>query len=79
MSSKHQVVVDAAGDLLANKVRHRTEGNVQSDLEALLRAMMVGTIESKYQIGSDQADIYLPNGRAFIERRSRFLGLNVET
>ena len=29
--------------------------------------MKVGTIESKYQIGSDQADIYLPNRRAFIE------------
>ena len=64
---KENVVVEAAAHLLANRPRHRTEGNVQSDVEALLRAMRVGTIESHYQLGSDQADIYLPNRRTFIE------------
>ena len=64
---KENVVVEAAAQLLANRHRHRTEGNVQSDVEALLRAMRVGTIESHYQLGSDQADIYLPNRRTFIE------------
>ncbi len=60
-------IAEAATRLLANRERHRTEGNVQSDIEALLRALGVGTIESHYQIGSEQADIYLPNRRAFIE------------
>ena len=60
-------VVAAAKHLLANRPRHRTEGNVQSDVEALLRATQVGTIESHYQLGTDQADIYLPNRRTFIE------------
>ena len=46
---------------MENLHRHNTEGNVQSDVEALLRAMAVGTIDSKCQLGSDQADIYLPN------------------
>ena len=64
---KDSGVVEAAEQLLANRHRHRTEGNVQSDIEALLRAMRVGTIESHYQLGSDQADIYLPNRRTFIE------------
>ena len=59
--------VDAAQALLANRHRHRTEGNVQSDVEALLRSIGIGTIESHYQLGSDQADIYLPNRRTFIE------------
>ena len=67
MSDKKSVAVEAAAQLLANRPRHRTEGNVQSDVEALLRAMRVGTIESHYQLGSDQADIYLPNRRTFIE------------
>ena len=67
MSSEKDPVVEAAEQLLANRPRHRTEGNVQSDVEALLRAMQVGTIESHYQLGSDQADIYLPNRRTFIE------------
>ena len=40
---------------------------MQSHVEALLRAMGVGTIESHYQLGNDQADIYLPNRRTFIE------------
>ena len=44
-------VVEAAAHLLANRHRHGTEGNVQSDVEALLRAMQVGTIESHYQVG----------------------------
>ena len=63
----HQAVLDAAAHLLNNRSRHGTEGNVQSDVEALLRAIGVGTIESHYQIGKDQADIYLPNRRTFIE------------
>ena len=67
MSDNEQAAITAAKSLLANRPRHGTEGNVQSDIEALLRAMKVGTIESKYQIGNDQADIYLPNRRAFIE------------
>ena len=66
-SGKSQAIVDAGAHLLGNRHRHRTEGNVQSDVEALLRAMDVGTIESHYQLGNDQADIYLPNRRAFIE------------
>ena len=57
----------AAHALLANRDRHNVEGVVQSDVEALLRAIGVGTIESKYRIGRDEADIYLPNRRAFIE------------
>ena len=57
----------AAAALLANRHRHRTEGVVQSDVEALLRAIGVGTIESQYSIGRDHADIYLPNRRAFVE------------
>ena len=65
--SDEGVIAEAAESLLANRHRHRTEGNVQSDLEALLRTIDVGTIESKYQIGKDQADIYLPNRRTFIE------------
>ena len=64
---KNQAVVEAAAHLLGNRHRHKTEGNVQSHVEALLRATRVGTIESHYQLGSDQADIYLPNRRAFIE------------
>ena len=67
MNEKGQAVFDTARHLLANRHRHSTEGNVQSDVEALLRAMQVGTIESHYQMGNEQADIYLPNRRAFIE------------
>ena len=68
MTDKHLAdIVEVASELLANRDRHRAEGNVQSDVEALLRAMNVGTIESHYQLGNDQADIYLPNRRAFIE------------
>lgn len=59
--------VETARQLLANRDRHGTEGNVQSDVVALLRELQVGTIESQYQQGSDQADIYLPNRRTFIE------------
>ena len=61
------VVAEAAAHLLANRHRHGVEGNVQSDVEALLRSMGVGTIESHYQLASGQADIYLPNRRTFIE------------
>ena len=63
-------VGNAAEHLLANRSRHRTEGNVQSDVEALLRAMDVGTIESQYQTGEGPADVYLPNRRCFIECKS---------
>ena len=49
--------VEAAAQLLANRHRDRTEGNVQPGVEALLRVMGVCTIESHYQIGNDQADI----------------------
>lgn len=59
--------VEAARQLLADRYRHGTEGNVQADIVALLRELQVGTIESHYQQGSDQADIYLPNRRTFIE------------
>ena len=40
---------------------------MQSDIEALLRELGVGSIESHYQLSSGEADIYLPNRRAFIE------------
>lgn len=60
-------VGEAAKHLLANRPRHGTEGNVQSDVEALLRAIGVGTIESQYQTGEGPADLYLPNRRCFIE------------
>lgn len=63
----HRRAVEAARRLLANRDRHGTEGNVQSDVVALLRELQVGTIESQYQQGSDQADIFLPNRRTFIE------------
>ena len=49
---------------------------MQSDIEALLRALDVGTIESHYQLGSDQADIYLPNRRTFIECKANRKGFN---
>ena len=59
---------EAARELLQNRVRHRrSEGNVQSDVDALVRAMQVGHIELQYQTGQGPADIYLPNRRAFIE------------
>ena len=69
-NKKDKDVVKAATQLLANRHRYGTEGNVQSNVEALLRAMEIGTIESHYQLGSDQADIYLPNRRTFIECKS---------
>lgn len=67
LSDVQRAVVGQATQLFANRHRHRTEGNVQSDVESVLRAMRVGTIESHYQMGNEQADIYLPNRRAFIE------------
>lgn len=62
-------VRQAAKDLLGNRSRHRTEGNVQSGVEALLRAMQPGTLESQYQTGVGPADIYLPNRRVFVETK----------
>ena len=67
-------VVKAAKHLLANRDRHTAEGNVQSDIEALLRALDVGSIESHYQTGDGEADIYLPNRRAFIECKANRKG-----
>ena len=66
-SDEQRAVLDAARQLLGNRPRHRTEGNVQSDVESVLRALRVGTIESHYQMGNEQADIYLPNRRTFVE------------
>lgn len=66
-SNAQRAVLDAARQLLGNRHRHRTEGNVQSDVESVLRALRVGTIESHYQMGNEQADIYLPNRRTFVE------------
>ena len=63
-------VLNAAKTLVANRARHRTEGNVQSDVEALLRAMDTGTIESQYQTGDGPADVYLPNRRLFVETKA---------
>ena len=61
--------VRAARHLLKNRERHkRSEGNVQSDVESLLRAIEVGSIESQHRINRDSAaDIYLPNRRAVVE------------
>ena len=67
MSETNKAAADAAAHLLANRHHHRTEGNVQSDLEALIRTLGVGTILSHYQMGNEQADIYLPNRRTFFE------------
>lgn len=67
MRKQNDSAVKAAERLLADRNRHATEGNVQSDIEALLRTLDVGTIESHYQMRSEQADIYLPNRRVFIE------------
>ena len=66
--------VKAAEELLANRDRHATEGNVQSGIERLLSALAVGSIESHYQLGKDQADIYLPNRRTFIECKANRRG-----
>ena len=60
--------IEAASEFLSHpESRHRKEGNVQSDLEALLRAFEVGTLESHYSTRDGEADIYLPNRRTIIE------------
>ena len=71
-------VVKAAKDLLANRHRHTAEGNVQADIEALLRELEVGSIESHYQLGNEQADIFLPNRRTFIECKANRKGHDAE-
>ena len=60
--------IEAASEFLSHpESRHRKEGNVQSDLEALLRAFEVGTLESHYSTRDGEADIYLPNRQTIIE------------
>lgn len=67
-SSNYQDVIASAEQLLsADRVRHRSEGNVQSDIEALLREMNLGTLEVQYQTGEGPVDIYLPNRQTLIE------------
>lgn len=56
-----------AQHLISRRDRHGNEGNVQADVEALLRAMSPGTIESQYRVGVGLADLYLPNRRTFVE------------
>ena len=70
MSNKENPVsIKAARHLLKNRERHKkSEGNVQSDIESLFRAIGVGSIESQHRINRDSAaDIYLPNRRAVVE------------
>jgi len=68
-------VVAAAREFLHHPVdRHRREGNLQSDLEALLRAVGVGSLESHYTTGKGEADIFLPNRRTFFELKAYPLG-----
>ena len=46
-SSNYQDVIASADQLLsADRARHKSEGNVQSDIEALLREMNLGTSRS---------------------------------
>ena len=73
-SSQHAAVGQAAKLLGADRSRHKVEGNVQSDVEALLRAMNLGTLESQYQTGDGPVDIYLPNRRTLIEVKAYPLG-----
>ncbi len=64
-------VVKAAADFLNQPLeRHKKEGNLQSDLEALLRKIGVGSLESHYATSNGKADIYLPNRRVFIELKA---------
>ena len=66
--SNYQHAIASAEQLLsADRARHRVEGNVQSDVEALLRKMNLGTLEVQYQTGEGPVDIYLPNRQTFIE------------
>ena len=60
-------VVCAAQLLSAERSRHKSEANVQSDIEALLREMNLGTLEAQYQTGEGPVDIYLPNRHTLIE------------
>jgi len=64
---QQSLAVKAAQALLDDRDRNRTEGNVQSSVEALLRVMDLGTLESQYQTGKGPVDIYLPNRQAIIE------------
>ncbi len=70
-NSLGQRVLDAASAFLNHPLeRHEREGNLQSDLEALLREIKVGSIESHYSTVGGEADIYLPNRRTFIELKA---------
>ncbi len=64
-------VIDAAAEFLNQPLeRHGSEGNLQSDLEALLRKIGVVTLESHYSTADGEADIYLPNRRTFLELKA---------
>ena len=63
-------LLKAARELLGERARHRTEGNVQSSVDALLRATEPGSLESQYQTSDGVADIYLPNRRVFVETKA---------
>ncbi len=70
-NSLGQRVLDATSAFLNHPLeRHEREGNLQSDLEALLREIKVGSIESHYSTVDGEADIYLPNRRTFIELKA---------
>ena len=74
-TSRDVRVVTAAREFLHHPVdRHRKEGNLQSDLEALLRAIGVGSLESHYTTSKGEADIFLPNRRTFFELKAYPLG-----
>jgi len=63
----NDIAVKTAAQLFGNHNRHKAEGNVQSDVESLLRSLDLGTMQSQYRTGGGFADIYLPNKRTFIE------------
>lgn len=66
-----QRAISSATQLLsADRMRHKTEANVRSDIVAMLREMNLGTIELEYQTGEGPVDIYLPNRSSFIEVKS---------
>lgn len=70
-NSPDQAVLIAASEFLHHPLeRHTREGNLQSDVEALLRAIGVGSLESHYSTVDGEADIYLPNRRTFIELKA---------
>ena len=69
------LAVNAAREFLHHPLeRHRKEGNLQSDLEALLRKIGVGSLESHYSTAKGEADIFLPNRRTFFELKAYPLG-----